>query len=100
MLVPFMDRTKETRPLERPFFFMAGVLALLYFIAFTALIILNIAVISRDPPIIFAVTVVLMVFAFIWEILHRRRKAAQAAQAAQAAPAARPAPPPRAPAAA
>ncbi|HYP62751.1 MAG TPA: cytochrome b N-terminal domain-containing protein [Acidocella sp.] len=100
MAVPFMDRTKETRPLERPFFFVVGVLALLYFIAFTALIILNIAVISRDPPIILAVTVVLMVFAFIWEILHRRRKAAQAAQAAQAAPAARPAPPPRAPAAA
>jgi quinol-cytochrome oxidoreductase complex cytochrome b subunit len=101
MLVPFMDRTKETRPFERPFFFMVGVLALTYFIGFTALIILNIAVISRDPPIILAVTVVLMVFAFIWEILYRRRKAARAAQAAQAAgPATRPAPPPRAPAAA
>jgi ubiquinol-cytochrome c reductase cytochrome b subunit len=101
MAVPFMDRTKETRPLERPFFFVVGVLALLYFIAFTALIILNIAVISRDPPIILAVTIVLMVFAFIWELLYRRRKAAQPALAAQAAgPAARPAPAPRAPAAA
>ena len=101
MAVPFMDRTKETRPLERPFFFVVGVMALLYFIAFTALIILNIAVISRDPPIILAVTIVLMVFAFIWELLYRRRKAAQPALAAQAAgPAARPAPAPRAPAAA
>jgi quinol-cytochrome oxidoreductase complex cytochrome b subunit len=101
MVVPFMDRTKETRPLQRPFFFVVGVMALLYFIAFTALIILNIAVISRDPPIILAVTIVLMVFAFIWEILYRRRKAAQAALAAQAAgPAARPAQAPRAPAAA
>jgi quinol-cytochrome oxidoreductase complex cytochrome b subunit len=101
MVVPFMDRTKETRPLERPFFLVVGVMALLYFIGFTALIILNIAVISRDPPIILAVTIVLMVFAFIWEILYRRRKAAQATVAAQAAgPAARPAQAPRAPAAA
>ena len=96
MAVPFMDRTKETRPLERPFFFVVGVMSLLYFIAFTALIILNIAVISRDPPIILAVTIVLMVFAYIWELLYRRRKAARAARAAQAAgPAARPAQPPR-----
>jgi cytochrome b6 len=101
MAVPFMDRTKETRPLERPFFFVVGVMALLYFIAFTALIILNIAVISRDPPIILAVTIVLMVFAFVWEMLYRRRKAARAALAAPAAgPAARPAQAPRAPAAA
>ena len=74
---------------------MVGVLALIYFIAFTALIILNIAVISRDPPIILAVTIVLMVLGFAWEVLHRRRKAQQAAQAsraAQAAPAPRPAP--------
>jgi quinol-cytochrome oxidoreductase complex cytochrome b subunit len=101
MLVPFMDRTKETRPFERPFFFVVGVLALIYFIAFTALIILNIAVISRDPPIILAVTIVLMVLGFAWEVLHRRRKAHQAAQAsraAQAAPAPRPAPRAQAPA--
>jgi len=100
MAVPFMDRTKETRPLERPFFFVVGVMSLLYFIAFTALIILNIAVISRDPPIILAVTIVLMVFAFIWEILYRRRKAARALAAQAAGPAARPAQAPRAPAAA
>jgi quinol-cytochrome oxidoreductase complex cytochrome b subunit len=101
MLLPFMDRTKETRPFERPFFFVVGVLALIYFVAFTALIILNIAVISRDPPIILAVTIVLMVLGFAWEVLHRRRKAQQAAQAsraAQAAPAPRPAPRAQAPA--
>jgi quinol-cytochrome oxidoreductase complex cytochrome b subunit len=91
MLVPFMDRTKETRPLERPFFFVVGVMALLYYIGFTALIMLNIAVIGRDPPIILAVTVVVMTLAFIWEIAHRRRKAQLAAQAAAARPA-RPAP--------
>ncbi len=99
MLVPFLDRTKETRPLERPLFFTVGLLALVYFIAFTALIMLNIAVISRDPPIIMAVTAVVMVGAFMWEIAYRRRKARQARQAQT--PPARPAPPaPRATAAA
>jgi quinol-cytochrome oxidoreductase complex cytochrome b subunit len=91
-VVPFLDRTKETRPLERPLFFAVGVLALVYFIAFTALIILNIAVIGRDPPIIMAITAVVMALAFIWEIAYRRSKAGRAA----AKPAARPAP--RAPA--
>jgi len=96
MLVPFLDRTKETRPLERPLFFTVGVLALVYFVGFTALIMLNIAVIGRDPPIIMAITAVVMVCAFMWEIVHRRRKARQAS-----APPARPSPPaPRAPAAA
>jgi ubiquinol-cytochrome c reductase cytochrome b subunit len=79
MLVPFLDRTKETRPLERPFFFTVGLLALIYFIAFTALIILNIAVIGRDPPIIMAVTAVVLTLAFIWELFYRRRKAQRAA---------------------
>jgi quinol-cytochrome oxidoreductase complex cytochrome b subunit len=79
MLVPFLDRTKETRPLERPFFFTVGLLALIYFIAFTALIILNIAVIGRDPPIIMAVTAVVLTLAFVWELFYRRRKAQRAA---------------------
>ncbi|HLW59705.1 MAG TPA: cytochrome b N-terminal domain-containing protein [bacterium] len=78
MLVPFLDRTKETGPLERPFFFVVGLLSLFYFIAFTALIMLNIAVISRDPPIILVVTVVVLVLAFAWEIAYRRRKARRA----------------------
>ena len=84
MALPFLDRTKETRPLERPFFFVIGLLALAYFIGFTVLIMLNIAVISRDPPVIFAVTVVVLALAFIWEMAHRRRKALRAAQQAPA----------------
>jgi quinol-cytochrome oxidoreductase complex cytochrome b subunit len=91
MVVPFMDRTKETRPLERPFFFVVGLLALVYFIGFTALIMLNIAVISRDPPIILAITVVALVAAFAWEIAHRRRKARRLAQQPAGRPAPRPA---------
>jgi len=93
MALPFLDRTKETRPLERPFFFVVGLLALAYFIGFTVLIMLNIAVISRDPPVIFAVTVVVLTLAFIWEIAHRRRKALRAAPQApgRATPGAAPA---------
>ncbi|HET7265773.1 MAG TPA: cytochrome b N-terminal domain-containing protein [bacterium] len=90
MIVPFLDRTKETRPLERPFFFVVGAYALALFIGFTTLIMLNIAVISRDPPIILAVTIVVLSFAFIWEMVHRRRKA-QAAAARRPVPAGRPA---------
>ena len=91
MAVPFLDRTKETRPLERPFFFVVGVYALAMFVGFTTLIMLNIAVISRDPPIIFAVTVVVLTLAFVWELMYRRRKAAARLAAAQQTPAARPA---------
>ncbi|MBI2973923.1 MAG: cytochrome bc complex cytochrome b subunit, partial [Armatimonadetes bacterium] len=38
MLVPFLDRSKGRRPLERPFFFVVGLLAVIYFIVVTALI--------------------------------------------------------------
>lgn len=79
MVVPFLDRTKETRALERPFFFVVGVLALVYYVGFTVLIMLNIAVIGRDPPIILAVTIVIISLAFLWEVAHRRRKARRAA---------------------
>jgi len=91
MIVPFLDRTKETRAFERPFFFVVGVYALAMFVGFTALIMLNIAVISRDPPIIFAITVVVITLAFAWEMIHRRRKAALAASRPAPAPARRPA---------
>jgi quinol-cytochrome oxidoreductase complex cytochrome b subunit len=90
MLVPFLDRTKETRPLERPFFFAVGVYALAMFVGFTTLIMLNIAVIGRDPPIILLVTIIVISLAFIWELLYRRQKA-QRAQAARLAAPARPA---------
>jgi len=91
MLVPFLDRTKETRATERPFFFVIGLLALAYWIGFSALILLNIAVISRDPPIIWGITVVVCLLAFVWEMGYRRRKAQRAAAQAAARAAARPA---------
>jgi ubiquinol-cytochrome c reductase cytochrome b subunit len=100
MLIPFLDRTKETRALERPFFFVVGVYALAMYVGFTTLIMLNIAVIGRDPPIILLVTLVVIALAFVWELIYRRRKAQRArAQAARPAAAPRPAPAPPAAAA-
>lgn len=86
VLVPFLDRSKGRAPLERPFFFVVGVLALVYFLAFTALIMFNIAVIEREPPLVLLVTVVVLTAAFAWEVRARRARA----RAAAAAPAARP----------
>jgi quinol-cytochrome oxidoreductase complex cytochrome b subunit len=85
MLVPFLDRSKGRRPIERPFFFVVGVLALVYFLVFTALIMFNIAVIEREPPLVLLTTFVVLTAALVWELRHRRRLAA-AAQAAAAAP--------------
>jgi quinol-cytochrome oxidoreductase complex cytochrome b subunit len=90
MLVPFLDRSKSRRPLERPFFFVVGVLALSYWLIFTTLIMFNIAVIEREPPIVLAVTIVVLLSAFVWERRFRRQQALAAAQAA-AAPRPRPA---------
>lgn len=94
MLVPFLDRTKETLPTRRPFFFVVGVLALAYWIGFSALIMLNIAVISRDPPFIWGITVIVLLAAFLWELGYRRRSARRAAAGAGQTPAGRTAPRP------
>jgi ubiquinol-cytochrome c reductase cytochrome b subunit len=75
MLVPFLDRSKSRRPLERPFFFVVGLLALAYWLAFTMLIMFNIAVIEREPPIILLVTLVVLTLAFVWELRYRRHHA-------------------------
>ncbi|MBI2973655.1 MAG: cytochrome bc complex cytochrome b subunit, partial [Armatimonadetes bacterium] len=90
MLVPFLDRSKGRRPLERPFFFVVGLLAVIYFIVFTALIMFNIAVIDRDPFIIMLITLAILSAAFVWELRYRRtqKQRAPAAPAAPARPAA------------
>jgi quinol-cytochrome oxidoreductase complex cytochrome b subunit len=75
MLVPFLDRGKGRRPLERPFFFVVGVLALVYFLVFTALIMFNIAVIEREPPLVLLATLIVLSAALVWEIRYRRRQA-------------------------
>ncbi|MDR5694063.1 MAG: cytochrome b N-terminal domain-containing protein [Armatimonadota bacterium] len=77
MLVPFLDRSKGRRPSERPFFTVVGIMALVYFLVFTVLILFNIAVIERDPPIILAITVVVLALGLLWEIRYRRRQLGQ-----------------------
>jgi len=88
MLVPFLDRSRGRRPFERPFFTVVGALAVLYFLAFTALILFNIAVIERDPFIIMLITLVVLSLGFLWE-LHYRRAQKRAVAAAGPSPAAR-----------
>lgn len=75
MMAPFLDRSKGRRPLERPFFFVAGLLSLTYWIAFTILILFNIAVIEREPPMVLLTTAIVLGLAFIWEMSYRRRQA-------------------------
>jgi len=84
MLVPFLDRSKGRRPLERPFFFVVGLMALVYFLAFTTLILFNIAVIEREPFIIMNLTLVILVLALLWEVRYRRRQRAAPRPAARA----------------
>lgn len=86
MLVPFLDRSKGRRPLERPFFFVVGLLAVIYFIVFTALIMFNIAVIDRDPFIIMLITLAVLGAALLWEFRYRRKQKLRA-PAAPARPA-------------
>ncbi len=96
MLVPFLDRSKGRRPSERPFFTVVGIMALTYFLVFTALILFNIAVIGRDPHIVLILTALTLLLGFVLEIRYRRKvRAAEAAApkpAPRAVPAARPAP--------
>lgn len=87
MLIPFLDRTRGRRPTERPFFFVVGVLALVYFLVFTALIMFNIAVIEREPPLVLLTTILVLSAGLAWELRYRRRQA----QAAAAEPPRRPA---------
>jgi quinol-cytochrome oxidoreductase complex cytochrome b subunit len=87
MLVPFLDRSRGRRPLERPFFFVVGLMALIYFLVFTTLILFNIAVIERDPFIVMVVTAAVLFGALLWELRYRRR---QRSAPPRAAPAVRP----------
>ena len=77
MLVPFLDRGKSRHPMDRPLFFVLGLLALFYFLALTILIMWNIAVIEREPPLILLITTIVMSLAFVWHLLRRRRQLAR-----------------------
>src|SRR2546425_336321 len=90
LIVPFLDRSKGRRPLERPVFTVVGAIAVIYFLAFTALILFNIAVIERDPFLIMNITLVVLALRLFWELRHRRRQR-QAAAAGISPPARAPA---------
>ncbi len=79
MMAPFLDRSKGRRPLERPFFTVVGVLAVIYFLAFTALILFNIAVIERDPFVIMLTTLAVLTLGLLWEVRYRRKRRLAAA---------------------
>ena len=87
MLVPFLDRSRGRRPLERPFFTVVGALAVLYFLAFTALILFNIAIIERDPFIIMLITLVVLSLGFLWEVQYRRAQKRAVVAASPSSPA-------------
>jgi quinol-cytochrome oxidoreductase complex cytochrome b subunit len=91
MLVPFLDRSRGRRPSERPFFTVVGALAVLYFLAFTALILFNIAVIERDPFIIMLITLAVLTLGLLWELQYRRSQRQAAAAAVSRPPARAPA---------
>ncbi|MDQ7849939.1 MAG: cytochrome b N-terminal domain-containing protein [Armatimonadota bacterium] len=75
MLVPFLDRSKSRHPLDRPLFLVLGLLALAYFLGFTALIMWNIAQIEREPPIVLLATVLIMGGGFLWHLRRRWQEA-------------------------
>ncbi len=86
MLVPFLDRSKSRHPLDRPLFLVLGLLALVYFLGFTALIMWNIAQIEREPPIVLLVTVLVMGAGFLWHLRRRWRQARAAPSVATPPP--------------
>src|SRR5438876_11123185 len=73
MLVPFLDRSKGRGPLQRPFFTVVGALAVVYFLAFTALVLFNVAGSERDPFRIVDITLHVRVLGLCWELRARRR---------------------------
>lgn len=70
----FLDRGPEKAPLERPLYLVIGIYALVSWIAFSVLIIMNIANIKRDPPYWYGSMIIALVIGFTWEFLRRRGK--------------------------
>lgn len=67
MILPLLDRRRERRPGDRPFFTIVGVTALVTWIVFSILIIANVADINRDPPIITHVLLAALAIGILWE---------------------------------
>ncbi len=85
----FLDASPERNPWRRPFWTMVGIWAFVGWIAFSVLICLNIADIKRDPPIVYTVSMIMLLGGAVWHWLyragvHRKQKALEAAKAAAA----------------
>jgi hypothetical protein len=68
---------------------MVGIWAFVGWIAFSVLICLNIADIKRDPPIVYTVSMIMLLGGAVWHWLYRagvrrKQKALEAAKAAAA----------------
>lgn len=88
-LCAFLDASPERSPWKRPFWTIVGMWAMLMWLLFSILIILDIADIHRDPPIIYTVSAIILGAGAIWHWTYkaktRRLALAQAAAKAAAA---------------
>jgi ubiquinol-cytochrome c reductase cytochrome b subunit len=96
-LVVFLDYSPERSPWKRPFWTMVGIYGLVAWLAFSILIILNIADIKRDPPYVYLVSMIMLGAGAIWHWVYKagerkqrlkleaQKAAIEAAKAAQVA---------------
>ncbi len=82
MAMPLLDRRPERAWYQRPFVTVVGIMALTYHVAFSILLILNIASTERDPPIVWTVTALFLAAGLLWEWFYRRSRQVAAPVAA------------------
>jgi quinol-cytochrome oxidoreductase complex cytochrome b subunit len=69
----FVDFGPEKDPWKRPIFTMSAIIGFINFVAFSFLIIMNVADINRDPPYWYAQMILLMTIAQLWHyVLYRQ----------------------------
>ncbi len=85
--VVFLDSSPERSMWKRPFWTTVGMYGFVSWIAFSVLICLNIADIKRDPPIIYTVSMIMILAGAVWHWVYKagERKKAAASAAAKAA---------------
>jgi quinol-cytochrome oxidoreductase complex cytochrome b subunit len=96
-MVVFLDYSPERSPWKRPFWTMVGIYGLVAWLAFSILIILNIADIKRDPPYVYLVSMIMLGAGAVWHWVYKagerkqrlkleaEKAAIEAAKAAQVA---------------
>jgi quinol-cytochrome oxidoreductase complex cytochrome b subunit len=89
-VVVFLDYSPERNPWKRPFWTMVGIYGLVSWLAFSILIILNIADIKRDPPYVYLVSMIMLGGGAIWHWVfmageRKKRLKLEAEKAAKAA---------------